>query len=822
MVGNQLITILSNMLANWYIRMVKSDKTNRYLNIGTLIFVFLVLIIAFFIKEQTIIYDLTGNADMTYELKPGESIMQTYSPNRRAITGIRYSLSEETTVSGDYTIFISLEEEENKEVIYTVTNSYNGEMKQYLEFTLPDKFYPSIGKRLNIVLVSDSSNLETVSLAADSSYRSLYTIDNSGNYKLGNGTLCIGIISQKFHKWFMLLCVLLYTYGLSFLLMHFLKTEFGETILLALICASLISYLFGFFGGLSWAPYFLMILSFVGIILFGIENINKVAIYQKLRFEHFLWLLLVIFLFVVIRWDYIGDPDSIFYINRCKYMFWTDSLAISSGYAFLLPVLGYLMEHLNGIFSEEIFLLAIMLYEFSIIFSFIGKLKAPKNEFFGGLFKILLLALGIILTIGIHPDVFLTSMMDVPFALTIAYIIFAIYKEKECISTWIQIVMASLALVMIKRAGIPVVLIIVCILGIQAFRYRGGRIFNLVYIKGAAFLLLISIVISKVIDIYTDNSQMLVKEDESPAFLADVLNTSVNGGISHGFDPVVIRKLIEAFLSTPVYYGMSYGEAMGILFVIAAIIWLYKKDNIATGYFVNSLEILLATGMYYAVISYKYLFAIEEGNQYTLNAYDRYAIHFIGAAAIYVIFDGLRVLLEENPNKHSDMRKIVTVASVVILMAVRTDFYSVTELANVDVIFIEDADDDLERVLTLYNGYGHKVYTYMAPDTFAENGYYGKNLRMNSWPVYTIGNNTIIPSEKTTEFMDYISENAEYFYLVNYDDTFLNDYEFFFEKGREDIRRHAFYHIDQTSDGEVILEYLGQTVLNDYILKIQN
>ena len=793
-------------------------------NYLVLLLVLIICIGANVIKNQKVEYDIAGGSDCSVDIEPGDVLIQTYMPNRKNIIGIKYRLSEEQIVNGTYRLVLSYGLNYSDNPVFDIENVYDGQSLEELYFSLPERYTPHVGNRLYIFLLSNDNNSEVLSVSADSTFKSYYRINHgSADISFENATLDIVIQSIKGYKWFLGLSIMLYTVGLTFLLMYLLKSNFSNTLPVTLILIVLISYLLGMIGHLYWANSIIYYLSLLGVALYVIDcNKQKVFVVKKLDLSTFMWAVSVIILFFIVKHTYIGDPDSIFYINKCKYMFWSDTLAFSSSYAFFFPTLAYLFQCVNGIFTEDMVLFAIVLYEAAIVFSFMNCIKV-SNKVLSAVLNVFIIIIGVSLTIEIQPNSIMTVMMDVPFSMTLSYILKLIYEEDMDKKTFVLLAFSFIAAVMIKRAGVPALLIISILFVVHSIRVckKNSRCLlkNIFYIF---VLLALSIFVYKAIDIYTEKAQTIIETPGTVDFVAESVSESdslveTNQRLT-ATNIIVIKNLLNAFFEKKIYGPLTYFSSLAFLFSLSAFVWLYKKTDSSLNYFFNSIELIAAALIYYAIISYKYLFAIEEQNKTTLNAFDRYAIHFIGAIVIYLAVSGIRELLLDKSEKFNEYRIVIGVVAFASLLSIIVDYEGIDSWIKAEHQLIEETDYSLNRALTIYAGYDHGICVYAPSDTIDEVGYYGKDLNLNSWPVGITIVNAVIDRKLSNAFLDYLSNNFEYLYLVNYDDSFCEIFDENFDHNLENCSKHAIYRIDKTNDGKVFFTNLGQIALNDSLL----
>lgn len=835
----------------------------KKVNITALIIAMLMIMVACFCRKQTVTYDLTGDNDSSITLGPGETVIQTYSPNRRAITSFDFKLKEEMNLNGKYTLVVTDKDTPDEDMNYSISNSYTGENTDSIRFKLPKKYNPQFGTRLNLFIISDAGNKDAIELASSSFFRSAYYYD-AKNYerKLGDSTLALTVVSEKNYKWFLYLCVVLLTMGTTFVFMHFFKNDFEDNVGISIMSLIFTAYFMGIIGVFRFAPAFLILASAIGIVLFFYDCTKSGRLfYKSISSGMVLWMVVITVLFVFIHHNIIGDPDTVFHMGKCKYMFWTDELAFAPGYHFLIPVFAFLFERINGVFVEDFFLLAIKIYEFSLLFTFLNVVKVndkKKNV----ILKIVILTLCTILTVAVLPNAYFTAMMDIPFAVTIAYTIKNIYLNKFTGESIYKIISSSLALVLIKRSGIPVILLIILLLLFHAFRF--GKSDNKVrnrYLMGALLVLLVCITVSKIIDMRGDYAKEKLYTDDASNF-AHISPEYIEDGIYREMQPVPTRSayarigagpcalgiqfneirtfsvgtklksifdsldakivgiLVNAFLFTDVFMGMSYAEALAVIVLLAIVAWLIKKDEESFQFLKNMVELAVAAFLYYGAIAYKYLFRIEGYNMYNLNAYDRYAIHFIGAIAIFEAVYLIKILRPKSDDKDSDLRLVFIGCVMLIVSCLETDFSAVTNWIDKDMVAIESKTEGLERALAIYYGYGKPMTVYTANKTFDQLSYYVKRINLECWSANASFNFINIDSvESYDRYEWYLYSTFEYFYLVNYDTYFMNNCKDFFENGLSDIKRHALYHVDKDDDGRIKLVYLGQIPLEDNILR---
>lgn len=798
------------------------NKKSVLINCIILIVFFLIVLFLWTNREQVIAYNIYNNMDATLDLYPGDVLVQTYTPNRKQILALEYYLSDKNCLKGKYTLIISNSDNLNDSYIYKIENEYNNENVDSLYFILPDTFYPTVGERLWFYLVSDSQN-DYVPLALDASFSSCY-LYNGNDSKLLDGTLCIDVYSVKNNKIFLLSSILFIIYGMSSLISHFLKWKFEETVGTSIIFSVIIIYLFGMTGNIKMAIPFLYFLSIVGfgiIFLYSIKK-NKLFI-SYFTFTHCLWGIVFLIIFVFVKHTIIGDPDSIFYIQKALYMFYYDKLAFSEGYVFFIPAFSYLWESINGVFSEDLLLISINIYELSLLFSFIDLVPSSNNVIFENIEKTSMIILCIFLAMLVKTTAFFTIMMDIPFCITVAYIIKIVFSKHELdTNSIIKIVIGAISLVMIKRAGLPLLLILCVVLVFRG--YRNKNVIGLKRYFICVFLVLsLSFTFLKLVDVYTSDSNLQAEKIEIQEFELqenDLISNNETQENNTELNIIVIKKLINAFFSTKICCNLSYAQIMSFIFAIAVVIYLYEKDKVAYTFLIRTIDLLLIAGLYYFVICYKYLFAIETQGKENLNAFDRYSIHVIGAVLIYFTIACLMYLLENERLNNYELKNFFAIIAVMSIVVSSFDYQSLYSWIEEDTVIIEENDNYLKKMLTLYLADGHNMFVYSADGTFDEYGYYCKNMNINSWPNnISYSNANIVSVEDKELFIEYLYQNEEYFYLVNYDDAFIENCADLFINGENDIKRHSLYSISYNENGTLVLKFLGQVTLADGILR---
>ena len=89
--------------------MMTKIKRTGLINLIAFVLVLLGVLAAVIIRKQIVTYDLMGGTDSSFELVSGETVVQTYSPNRRKIIEFNFKLSETTSITGEYTLVVTKE-----------------------------------------------------------------------------------------------------------------------------------------------------------------------------------------------------------------------------------------------------------------------------------------------------------------------------------------------------------------------------------------------------------------------------------------------------------------------------------------------------------------------------------------------------------------------------------------------------------------------------------------------------------------------------------------------------------------------------------------
>ena len=292
----------------------------KKINIAGFVIAVLVIFVAILTRKQTVTYDLVGNVDSSVSLGAGECVIQTYSPNRRSITGFVFKLQNETTLNGKYTLVVTDKNTPDEDMNYVITNSYTGEITDSIRFKLPKKYNPKFGTRLNLFIMSDAGNKDAIELASSSFFRSAYYYDAQNcEKKLGDSTLALVVTSEKNYKWFLYLCVVLLTMGTTFVFMHFFKNDFEDNVGSSIISLIITAYFMGIIGVFRFAPAFLIFVSVIGIALFFYDCTKSgILFYKCISSGMALWIVVITVLFAFIHHNIIGDPDTGFHRGKCK------------------------------------------------------------------------------------------------------------------------------------------------------------------------------------------------------------------------------------------------------------------------------------------------------------------------------------------------------------------------------------------------------------------------------------------------------------------------------------------------------------------------
>lgn len=271
--------------------------------------------------------------------------------------------------------------------------------------------------------------------------------------------LALTITFVKYSKLFWLVAVMLPLLGYSLLTMVLTGKKWEETVALSLFVEGIILYGFGFFEHLVWGIGAVYLLS-VASLLVAIYLYNKKELIIKDLLSPGLWIYLIFFLVILATssGDWLGNRDELRHWGiAVRDMFYYDSFAKHMNTTVILPrylpftaIIEYVFVFMNGMFSEDILLIAYQTMLLSVLVVLCKPLMQKNGK------KLLF---PIIVSMICVPIIFFNNlssciMVDSLLAFIIAYALICYYTEKLSRFNLARITCALIALTLIKDVGL--------------------------------------------------------------------------------------------------------------------------------------------------------------------------------------------------------------------------------------------------------------------------------------------------------------------------------------------------------------------------------
>lgn len=257
--------------------------------------------------------------------------------------------------------------------------------------------------------------------------------------------------------WLMASLFPLLCYTLAIMVLTGRKWE--ETAGFSMLVEGLILYGFGLLGHLVWgiwAVYILAVLSFLGTV--WIYNKKDICFRQLL--SPGLWIFAIMFFVILLssHGDWLGMRDDMRHWGiAVKDMFYYDSFARHEGSTVILSwyfpfasLIEYVFEYMNGMFSEDILLVA---YQTMILSMLLIVCKPLSGKGGKKLFLPVMVSL-ICIPVIFFPYLSSSIMVDALMMTLIAYVLICYYSDKRTKFNYIQIACALAALTLTKDIGL--------------------------------------------------------------------------------------------------------------------------------------------------------------------------------------------------------------------------------------------------------------------------------------------------------------------------------------------------------------------------------
>lgn len=813
--------------------------------------VFLILVMAagavtaLAFRKMPLSYTTADHTDSAVTLKAGDKVSQPYMAVRQHVTSVTFQLDGDETLQGTYTLAVT--GEQGREYV-RVSSHYDGQESDRIAFLLPEELNPDIGEQLYYQFTVEDG-ADDVSLAADS------TLDTATvNQAESGSTLGIELGFYKNSRIYILYCLLFLLLGLAYLSELVFGISFNTAVGCGVICSSVIVYILGIAHVLWIAPAVVFGLAGCGFVLAiadGIRsrNAGRLALNQAV----FLVLFIIAAVFIANRMTiYFPGGDEVWFYSNALDCYRDHKIPMTSEYGILLNVYSYLFETINGMFSANIMRACYLLYEGACLFVLFdlhelnrraGRLLSLAEQI--GIFVFLWITL-----LCIRPVSFNSSGNDIPFTALMIWVVY-LYFYHSGRSRNVLMAAGLCAAMFLKNTGVlfACILIIFAVMDlIRALRKDRKRI-------DASLQMLIALLIAASLATglkfyysrhYNDSFSVMAAQEQdfsgrgqgTPLLLSaqngsedrkygttvgeafQAAGDILQGHLTSSFG-AIMKEWFAAVLELPVVFGLSGIGIMSGTLLVAMLYYVVIQRREDTTFLHNVLKLEFGAALWVIMLSYKYLFNIEEENRYEINtpssSFDRYCTPYLFMMILMIVIHVL-MLTDLKEAKHSRIvreRLVVLLAAVLLflhhgnltgLSRTVTDAYDYT---------LEVRDSLLQKNNALLSTSG-SMFVISTAQTVPDkaNIYLSNDVRALEYPAVVN-----YPYRVETDlFLNTDYSGYSYVLLVNYDKTFLEGCSDLFENGISDVHRRAYYKVTTKEDGSRKLHYIGDAPISGDML----
>lgn len=394
------------------------------------------------------------DAQVTFTTQDG-MLEQTWQPTVKMISGVALSYYAENDFSADVKLTV-----------------YSDDYAEVLMEAVQENYSFAAGTSGNIVFSFDRTKViqgeryRFEFALLNETEEGILQITSGSNYGgcriAGEETgqaAALTITFVKYSKLFWLVAVMLPLLGYSLLAMVITGKKWEETVGLSLLLEGIVLYGFGFFEHLVWGICVVYALALLSI-LTAIYLYNKKDLTIKSLLSPGLWVYLLLFLIIILtsNGDWLGNRDELRHWGiAVRDMFYYDSFAKHVNTTVIMPrylpftaIIEYVFVYMNGMFSEDILLIA---YQTMLLSMLIIVCKPLEKK--GGK----KLAIPSIVALICVPVIFFNNissciMVDSLLAFIMTYALICYYTEKLSWLNITRITCALVSLTLIKDIGL--------------------------------------------------------------------------------------------------------------------------------------------------------------------------------------------------------------------------------------------------------------------------------------------------------------------------------------------------------------------------------
>lgn len=384
-----------------------------------------------------------------------EVLDQTWQPNIKMIAGIQVPYHAESDFTCD--IQLKLFSDDYSEELFTETKEkyiFTAEETGYLDFEFK-KVNVTPGERYHIQLsLLNASEEGELKISSGSNYAGC----SIAGEEIGQAA-ALTITFVKYSKLFWLTAVFFPLLGFSLLAMMLTGKKWEETIAFSFFAEGIILYGFGLFEHILLGINMVYILAALSL-LWAIYLFNKKDMQLKDLISPGLIIYAVLFVCIIVgsNGDWLGKRDDLRHWGiAVRDMFYYDSFAKHLNTTVLLPrylpftaIIEYIFVYMNGLFSEDLLLIA---YQTMILSTLIIISKAlQKNHGWKQVIPVIIAV--VCIPVIFFNEISGSIMVDPLQSAIMAYALICYFSEDNSWFNKIRIYLALIVLTLIKDIGL--------------------------------------------------------------------------------------------------------------------------------------------------------------------------------------------------------------------------------------------------------------------------------------------------------------------------------------------------------------------------------
>lgn len=805
---------------------------------------------------------IVSNTDSSLLITTQDVVLeQTWQPMVKRISAIELPYYVQDSFNCD--INLKVYNDDYSEVLIDLSKSnyeFIGETSGSIEFTFDSvKVIPGERYRIqyNISELSKNAELEIIT---SSNYGGC-----SVNGEETEKAIALTIILVKYSKIFWVVAVLFPFFSGALLFMVTMGRKFEETVALAMFIEGIILFGFGMAEQLLMGLNVVYLLASVSMIV-SVYLYNKKGLELKSLVSTGLIIYIIVFLLIVIgsRGEWLGSRDDLRHWGAAvNDMFYYDSLAkhvdstvILQRYLPFASLIEYVFVYMNGLYSEDILLIAYQTMMLTVGIIICRKLEGKDT--IARYFPIIvgLICIPVIFFENITGIVTVDSLQ----ALIMAYVLISFYSEGlSGFNKW-KIICALVVLTSLKDIGLvfsgmmafimfgdivitqfiekkfelkKILYPIICV-AIVLCTYFGWQIYMSIPAEEKVAEVVQEIVIEENVE---EQQAVLTGIQASGISLEGIVNVLSGDGVDYQYE-TTRRYFVELFDGDTYAFGtikMSFGD---ILMIIVALILVlgycgYWKQNKVRMYILATF-LVFAAMILCAFLLITYWFSFERVLALELACFDRYLAPYLCATSIFIIYYISKIMCEEH-NGEKNIYLLTGILSFLLLISMPMERI-IVEINDVEKNATEEnvyGYDTIAEILRSVAKRGEKVQ-FICSESDGYSEYLFRNavcplISNHSW--WDIVATREIYDEQCEKYveetgLDYLAQlvtvdmfeerlkENQYLVLFNVDEGFVESYYELFED-IEDIQDGSIFRVSN-EQGELELQLIGQTGIKSW------